>query len=838
MKRKLTIILFMFTIMLASPVLSSLQEGPINLVMEEKVAEEGWESINFIESRSGDYLYLTSAHDYKLYVVDTDDLSVVSDLSLDGWLTDVVEHPSEDVVFVTSTAGSTRSEQYPVVYIIDVENGVASLEDEIRTQTARSGERMDSATISPDGNNIYLMHRSGIIIKADLSTHSTQRLPNGVSGGSYNNIYINPKGDHLYAQAGATNKMEVYDINNDYEKVTKFRSTSRPIFNSDGSLMVLPYLSSSRIIRTEDYSVVSYLDNMDDFVTNVGFAQNENIFITMTLGYMINIYDTSSYGALLERTTLEGYTSYTSPDEAIVSQCGDRIYYSNSGKVAIYEISEEFRETKEDIRLDRLNRVNELSTDVYSVFDVISDSSNSRVLIFDSHNTEDLDYEGKIKLVDIPSGRTSKISGSNYPDLFEEHGASRFIGPDGENLYIVSTSKIIEFNLENQNINDYEIDLDLNSVGYAEFKDDNTLLITVEEREITDRGTRIDTTFLLCYNMRSQSVDCKIELPFNRAGDLKISPDRTIALVTNPIGESTVIVDLTKNEIKETVRIQRVNTISISKDGKEAYLFSHNLNVLDLEDFTDNLFYIGVGESEDHALPSDDFIITSNEGDNNMVLIETTRYTPFASAHVGAEPEGVFYFEDSNLLATYDEGSSKIIVFDLIEPPNYGSEFLPENLKLYVDVPTQRRISVGRDGGSSVSYVEDYSAPMEAKITVFVKNIGDLGGSLPVKVDGREVESIEVSPFEESYFDFEYTFDNPGEYEIVFGDESKILTVEGDSDTQDTDVDDSPPGESFDEDQEPADSPPYELGFGQEEPHQKTDDFFTVIINFVRGLFS
>lgn len=633
-------------------------------ILQEKVAEEGWENISMVESRDGRFLYVISSYDYKLYVVDSQTLAVISDLELEGWLSSITHHPVESSVFVTSTTGGTRDEQIPTLYIIDIDiDGNAVLRESVEADTGRIGERMDGVVVAPDGNTAYLMFRSGIIFKIDLVTLETQRLPHAVVGGSFNSIAVHPKGDYLYAYTSSTTELEVYDLNNGYEKVAKFRATSTPIFNAAGSLMTLPYFSANRYIEPNEHSVTAYLSELEDWVSLIGFAQNDEILITKTLGNQIAIYGTRSANRL-KRFELKRNGAFANLDRAFVSRCGGKIYGTDRGEVAVYEISKVVHDDLEDMSLEKLKKIRTLETGTHQPYDVIRDPSENRLLVFD-RDYHEFDGQGKIISIEIPSGQISVISDSDFSGA-ENNVGDRKIDPSGEYLFLVSPDWIKRVHLETLEVETFGMAVDVYSIGQAAFKDDETLLITATKREITDRGTRIDTGLLMAYNLTDETIDWKVELSLNHPQDIAITPDQSIAVIGSPIGQSTVIVDIDQGEVIEEAGVGRVNSISVSEDGSTAYLLSQYLFVLNLNDFSYDRFFAGTGEKRYHNVLEDkNLILVSNEGDNNIALLDKKGYSAFGTAHVGVEPFGVFYFSDSDTLVTFDDSSNKLVLFEM-----------------------------------------------------------------------------------------------------------------------------------------------------------------------------
>ncbi len=87
-----------------------------------------------------------------------------------------------------------------------------------------------------------------------------------------------------------------------------------------------------------------------------------------------------------------------------------------------------------------------------------------------------------------------------------------------------------------------------------------------------------------------------------------------------------------------------------------------------------------------------------------------------------------------------------------------GSGFVPEDYDLHV---------------SPISGV----APLTVWIEADVWNDGDESGEVPITIDGVVIETVEVGPHQGGGREFQYTFDEPGTYTIVFGDQMMTVTV-------------------------------------------------------------
>jgi len=95
-----------------------------------------------------------------------------------------------------------------------------------------------------------------------------------------------------------------------------------------------------------------------------------------------------------------------------------------------------------------------------------------------------------------------------------------------------------------------------------------------------------------------------------------------------------------------------------------------------------------------------------------------------------------------------------------IEPLDTG--FIPENYEL----------DVNPISGES---------PIFVTISVGVDNVGDESGEVPVTINGEVVSRINVDPYSSASHTFNYLFRNAGEYTVVFGDKTVLVTLtEGD----------------------------------------------------------
>lgn len=79
-------------------------------------------------------------------------------------------------------------------------------------------------------------------------------------------------------------------------------------------------------------------------------------------------------------------------------------------------------------------------------------------------------------------------------------------------------------------------------------------------------------------------------------------------------------------------------------------------------------------------------------------------------------------------------------------------------------------------------------APLEVEITFEAENLGDEGGEIPLIVDGDIEEYLWLDPYESRSETIWYTFEEPGDYLIVFGEEMFTVTVSDEPATPYSDV--------------------------------------------------
>ena len=118
--------------------------------------------------------------------------------------------------------------------------------------------------------------------------------------------------------------------------------------------------------------------------------------------------------------------------------------------------------------------------------------------------------------------------------------------------------------------------------------------------------------------------------------------------------------------------------------------------------------------------------------------------TVFVDEHYVFDEHGTYVIEFGGLTKT-------VVV--------YEPEFIPDNVVLDV-FPLQGE------------------APLEANITVSADNVGDVDGSIDVVIDGTVEHTLDISAEDSAEDTFTHTFDDPGSYEIVFGNLTETVVVE------------------------------------------------------------
>ncbi|MFW5953530.1 MAG: InlB B-repeat-containing protein, partial [Candidatus Natronoplasma sp.] len=70
---------------------------------------------------------------------------------------------------------------------------------------------------------------------------------------------------------------------------------------------------------------------------------------------------------------------------------------------------------------------------------------------------------------------------------------------------------------------------------------------------------------------------------------------------------------------------------------------------------------------------------------------------------------------------------------------------------------------------------------LEVTVTADVENIGNIEGSLDLIIDGEVVDTVTLGPGDTDEFEYNGEFDEDGDYDIDFGEESDTVNAEGDS---------------------------------------------------------
>jgi len=73
-------------------------------------------------------------------------------------------------------------------------------------------------------------------------------------------------------------------------------------------------------------------------------------------------------------------------------------------------------------------------------------------------------------------------------------------------------------------------------------------------------------------------------------------------------------------------------------------------------------------------------------------------------------------------------------------------------------------------------------APLEVEITVSAENTGDASGQIPVTVNGETIHIMELGGQERAESYTVHTFEEPGTYTVEFGDQSRTVLVQDESD--------------------------------------------------------
>ena len=753
------------------------KNDPFPLIKRESVTEEGWENVNIVGCPEDNYIAIKSSHDYKVYIADMDTLEVVSNVTLDGWISDIVHHPTEPVLLVTSSWGG--EEQYLHIVEVDEDLNAVHVESIIYDENPRTGQRTDNVAVNPNGSMAYVIQRSGHAYKVCLSTFGSARISEvSIGGGSFNNIEVHPHGTYLYGQTSLTQDVYIYDIHNDYELVTHLDATSTPIFDSTGNRMVLTYYSHVRMLDTTDHSVITYFEGDMDYSTPVSFEQDDEII--MTLAYNeLSVYGTQS-GSVLERSVLED-VYYTTPRSPFISHDGERLYAVIRDEVLIYDVSYEFTDDAPSRYPERLDEVSRIPVDTFGHYEILPMKSHDSLIILEADRADVGDQKGRIRKVSVTGEEVINLTSDSLPRMFQDY-STRTMSPSGEELVLVSSSNITTLNIETGGIEVFEIDTEIESFSDTVYHKDGTLILSGRIRETTDQGTFILTGMVMGFDFNTGEIDWEIELSLRSPSVMAINPDSTILLVGSDIGDSTTIIDLVERKIIHSVPVRRVNSMSVSDDGSLAYLAAERLFVVNLEDFTYHNHRVGTGRKYYQDICGDARTIAlANEGDNNIVLIDTQRHNVFALGHVGSQPLETILLPELDAVVTFDEEIEEFIVFRTIDAPEYEPAFIPGDYEIYL-------------------FPQSGDAPLEiSDIRVKATNFGDEEGSVPVTLDGVEIFNIDIEPYSESQDYFNYTFAGGGEFEVRFGDVIIPVSVTGDP------VDDEDEDPIDDEDEDPID---------------------------------
>lgn len=111
---------------------------------------------------------------------------------------------------------------------------------------------------------------------------------------------------------------------------------------------------------------------------------------------------------------------------------------------------------------------------------------------------------------------------------------------------------------------------------------------------------------------------------------------------------------------------------------------------------------------------------------------------------------------------TYDYYTANEYYWDSASPGDEDSEFLPEDFELKVE-PT-----IGQ-------------APLEVYITISADNNGDESGQIPVFIDDKTVDILELDAQDWNELEFEYIFQDAGTYSVEFGDQTVTVYVQGEN---------------------------------------------------------
>lgn len=163
--------------------------------------------------------------------------------------------------------------------------------------------------------------------------------------------------------------------------------------------------------------------------------------------------------------------------------------------------------------------------------------------------------------------------------------------------------------------------------------------------------------------------------------------------------------------------------------------------------------------------------------------------TPPRASIADADGTIVWESEDVDLVGGYFEATvPSNVTADELEPGTYEVR-IDATLDIQIDVPrssstviiTEEEVPEGLVNHFLLVTPDEGEAPLDVVIDVSVENIGEEDETDWVYIGGEPEFEVTVPAGETVEEEFEYTFEDEGEYEVTFGDQSVTVTVEEDT---------------------------------------------------------